>query len=512
MENIIHSFWSTPSIKDKTIEHDRNNGGFLTEKHHAMSWALSCLSWKKYYGKITLYTDKKGKEWLIDKLKLPYDDVIVCMDEINNVNPIYYAYSKLYVYSLQDKPFLHVDGDTYIFDKLPIDYKNSDLVCQSYEYNFSFYGKVLKQVCENLNNLPIEIYNYNSENFQAINAGIIGGKDVFFFKQLFLLVNDIFKNNDINSNTIDLERYNVLMEQFYFYMLAKKNNLKIERLINSNISENFKELTQFHLTPCYNSYILLISISKRQYLHFLQLECRLKKEFPETFNHINLVYNNSNTQKNNSFKDNINHFKLTASLIDDEEIENIEDRKDKIENYLNQTLKDKSSYSLFIYDIYQIEDFIYQINTQYSKENTEKEISNNISKLYDKKNVNDLKFKINESKGELIFLNFDYSNYNIIDDLEKIVSEYRNLKQTKPLPYFIFVEDDWSEMYIECKQLVGWNLLYYYLDEESKNISDFINIITKSNFLDYEGNNLEYDITDFLLSNAVYHSYLKIEI
>ena len=116
-------------------------------------------------------------------------------------------------------------------------------------------------------------------------------------------------------------------------------------------------------------------------------------------------FNNSNTQKNNSFKDNINHFKLTASLIDDEEIENIEDRKDKIENYLNQTLKDKSSYSLFIYDIYQIEDFIYKINTQYSKENTEKEISNNISKLYDKKNVNDLKFKINESKGELIFLN-----------------------------------------------------------------------------------------------------------
>ena len=26
---------------------------------------------------------------------------------------------------------------------------------------------------------------------------------------------------------IDLERYNVLMEQFYFYMLANKKNLKI---------------------------------------------------------------------------------------------------------------------------------------------------------------------------------------------------------------------------------------------------------------------------------------------
>ena len=56
------------------------------------------------------------------------------------------------------------------------------------------------------------------------------------------------------------------------------------------------------------------------------------------------------------------------------------------------------------------------------------------------------------------------------------------------------------------------HILYYYLDGESKNISDFINIISKSNFLDYEGDNLEYDLTDFLLSNAVYHSYLKIEI
>ena len=107
MENIIHSFWSLPSNKDKTTEHDRNNGGFLSEKHHAMSWALSCLSWKKHYGRILLFTDIKGKEWLIDKLQLPYDEVNVCLDNINDVNPIYYAYPKLYVYSLQYFYFLY---------------------------------------------------------------------------------------------------------------------------------------------------------------------------------------------------------------------------------------------------------------------------------------------------------------------------------------------------------------------------------------------------------------------
>ena len=512
MENIIHSFWSLPSNKDKTTEHDRNNGGFLSEKHHAMSWALSCLSWKKHYGRILLFTDIKGKEWLIDKLQLPYDEVNVCLDNINDVNPIYYAYPKLYVYSLQELPFLHVDGDTYIFNKLPINYKNSDLICQSFEYNYSFYGKVLNQVCNNLKGLPNEIYEYNSANFKAINAGVIGGKNISFFKELFLFVNDIFKNNEIKSETIDLERYNVLMEQFYFYMLANKKNLKINRLINTYISENFKELTQFHLTPYYNSYIHLISFSKRQYLHYLQLECRLKKEFPETFRHINSLYKDFNPQNTFITKDNLNHFKLTALLIDDKENKNIEENKSKIEKFLDETLKDKSSFSLFIYDLYQIEYFLYRISTQYSKKINEKEVYNNISILYDNMNINELKFKINENKGELIFLNFDYSNFDLINDLEKIVTDYKNLKQTKPSPYFIFVEDDWSDMYIECKQLVGWNLLYYYLDGESKNISDFINIISKSNFLDYEGDNLEYDLTDFLLSNAVYHSYLKIEI
>mgnify|MGYP003478309189 CR=1 FL=1 len=42
-------------------------------------------------------------------------------------------------------------------------------------------------------------------------------------------------------------------------------------------------------------------------------------------------------------------------------------------------------------------------------------------------NINELKFKINENKGELIFLNFDYSNFDLINDLEKIYSFIRRI-------------------------------------------------------------------------------------
>lgn len=516
MENIIHSFWSLPSIKKKTLEHDRNNGGFLSEKYHAMSWALSCLSWKKYYGKISLYTDVMGKEWLIDKLNLPYDEVYICLDEINNINPIYYAYPKLYVYSLQEKPFLHVDGDTYIFNKLPVNYKNSELVCQSFEYNFSFYGKVLKQVRDNLINIPKEIYSYDSTNFQAINAGIIGGKNVTFFKELFQLVKQVFYDNNVNSDLIDIERYNVLMEQFYFYMLANKKGLKIDTLLNYEISENFRELTMFHMIPIFNSYIHLISFSKRQYLHFLQLENRLKAEFYDVYKKISFLYKEPphSFPKITSKKTESNSFNSSFSFIKNELNDyNPKNRKRIIETYLEKNLVNESVHAFFVYDLYQIEDFIFNAKTNYSRKDTEKEIYDNILILNKNKNISDLGFKINSRKGELIFLNFDYSNYDITNDIDKIVSDFNNniLNQTKPTPYFIFIQDDDEGICIKCKKLTGWNLLYYYLDDGIKTVNELIDIVYKSEFLNYEGDDLKYDLMDFLLSNAVYHSYLKIE-
>ena len=76
---IVQTFWSGnySNIVKKTF-------GWYAPEYHIMSWALSCLQLLKFYDNVVLYTDKNGYKLLIEYLKLPYTDVIITLDELNN--------------------------------------------------------------------------------------------------------------------------------------------------------------------------------------------------------------------------------------------------------------------------------------------------------------------------------------------------------------------------------------------------------------------------------------------
>ncbi len=78
-----------------------------------MSWCLSCLQFLKYYKEVHLYTNEQGRSVLIDQLHLPYTEVLLVETEIQ-VPAGLWAYYKIHTYSLQRRPFIHVDGDVYI--------------------------------------------------------------------------------------------------------------------------------------------------------------------------------------------------------------------------------------------------------------------------------------------------------------------------------------------------------------------------------------------------------------
>lgn len=105
---IIQSLWSKPSLI---------TGGWSEKTFYYMSWALSCLKLKEFYNSVELFTDKKGKEFLIDRLQLPYDKVNIVLDDLNEFNSRLWALGKIYTYSIQHEPFIHVDGDVYIYGK-----------------------------------------------------------------------------------------------------------------------------------------------------------------------------------------------------------------------------------------------------------------------------------------------------------------------------------------------------------------------------------------------------------
>ena len=105
---IVQSYWS------KAYQNTPNSGWAFRESHY-MSWALSCLQLKQFYDEIELVTDSEGADLLINKLHLPYTSCLTILDKLKNENPAIWALGKIAAYEVQQEPFIHVDGDIYIW-------------------------------------------------------------------------------------------------------------------------------------------------------------------------------------------------------------------------------------------------------------------------------------------------------------------------------------------------------------------------------------------------------------
>jgi hypothetical protein len=124
---IIQSYWSKPFEEDQ--KKGRPFGGWLHKRYHYMSWALSCLKLSQFHDHVELVTDTPGKKELIDQLGLPYTTVRSDLDSIHCYPTYVWVMGKFIAYEIQNKPFLHVDGDVFIWEKLK--FGGEDLIVQS---------------------------------------------------------------------------------------------------------------------------------------------------------------------------------------------------------------------------------------------------------------------------------------------------------------------------------------------------------------------------------------------
>jgi hypothetical protein len=286
---IIQSYWSLPSLgSDKDI-YGRSNGGFIDARFNYMSWALSCLTLKRFYKNVELITDKKGKELLIDTLNLPYTNVTVCLDELNHYHPKLWAIGKIKAYQLQDEPFLHVDGDIFIWKAFGNDnFHRNPLIVQNMDYAYSWYDSMLNDIESFFEYIPQEIIeNYTiRKDITAINAGIIGGSDIDFFQRYTHEAFE-FVNRNINCfEKINIGLFNNVFEQYLFYAMAFKQNKPIMPFLNLKPHEEFTDAMNFHLLPNIKSFIHLIGYAKDSIYACEQVEMRLRYEFPDYYNKI----------------------------------------------------------------------------------------------------------------------------------------------------------------------------------------------------------------------------------
>ena len=215
---------------EATAVEKRLSGGWLDQKYHLMSWAYSCLQLRSFYDEVELITDRAGKALLIDMLRLPYTHTEVVLDDINHYNPNWWAIGKIYAFGLQEKPFLHVDGDVFIWEPFPERLAKAALVSQNAESEHPFYKEVLDNLLDCKAYIPPEVLSNakGQSMLHGYNAGIIGGNDVAFFREYVFEAWKFIKENQAVIDLPNAGMLNAFYEQHFFYCMAARRKIKVE--------------------------------------------------------------------------------------------------------------------------------------------------------------------------------------------------------------------------------------------------------------------------------------------
>jgi hypothetical protein len=267
---------------------NRFNGGWLDQKYHMMSWAYSCLQLRKFYRNVSLVTDKLGYELLIRQLKLPYTDVKVELDRLNHHNPELWSMGKVYSYSLQEKPFIHVDGDAYIWKEFPEKFSNADLVAQHLEHNYLYYRRIMDDLVARNSYIPECVYRVcNAENeINAYNAGVLGGNNMHFFKVYVREVEKFVEENSVPSPGLPMGMLNAYFEQHLFYCIARNMQLKVACITDETdqdaLDHLLKATSQFAKAPHHVNYIHLFGGDRKLNAEVCGLlEKLIQADYPE---------------------------------------------------------------------------------------------------------------------------------------------------------------------------------------------------------------------------------------
>lgn len=214
----VWSFWSKPFFAYK--------GRIWREpQHHLLAWGLSLRQARKHYPDTQLVTDKAGKALLVDRLGLHFDEVSTDLEALRDVDPGWWALGKLHAYSLQDRPFIHVDTDVFLWEPLPAHVASAPVFAQCPEHHppldeWCGPQDIEAAFARHELSLPMEwewSRSLGNPGFREDNCGIVGGNDVDFLRYyatlgLRLVRDPIYQS--AWSELPDKAGYNMIIEQF----------------------------------------------------------------------------------------------------------------------------------------------------------------------------------------------------------------------------------------------------------------------------------------------------------
>ncbi|MCF0196889.1 MAG: hypothetical protein HUK03_06620 [Bacteroidaceae bacterium] len=262
--------------------------GWIHPEYNLMSWTLSCYSLRAHYDEVALYTDSAGKRLLIDLLGLPYTEVNVIYDDFPCL-PHHWALSKVKTYSLQTKPFLHIDGDVYLPERVPREIEEAPLVAQNREIGTGYYRKMMDRILsfEKIHLPKMVRDGLEKESVASYNMGVFGGSDIDFIQRYCREVFHFMESNHMNdkSEPHSIVDCNVFFEQVLFAIMADSENRRVESVLGRAINDEgytrkeFCDLDHFGTRSIYH----VLGGHKRNECTVGMLERYMIRKFPEKY-------------------------------------------------------------------------------------------------------------------------------------------------------------------------------------------------------------------------------------
>jgi hypothetical protein len=210
----IWSWWSKPYYSGQ---------GFRWRKplHHFLAWGLSLRLAQAHYPETALITDSPGRALLVDRLGLSFTHVSTELDRLREADPALWALGKLVAYSLQDKPFVHLDSDVFLWQELPVRITSAPVLAQHPETRDSDGPQVIEEAFAWAGlSLPAEWMwsrSHSARRSREANCGILGGTNAGFIQYYARLALDLVLNPRHSAawaTIADTGRLNWTVEQF----------------------------------------------------------------------------------------------------------------------------------------------------------------------------------------------------------------------------------------------------------------------------------------------------------
>ncbi|HPC09473.1 MAG TPA: hypothetical protein PLN85_00165 [archaeon] len=263
------------------------------------SLLLSYLTIKKLYGNVEIYSNKLAYDKILKYI--PYDNNII-IDENNNINSYNYLnewdFFKFNVYEKQKEPFIHIEGDVFIFKDLLSEYINNktyDGIVQSIEtskslfYNNFYFSNIdMLEKHDFIDKKKIEKSYEKYSQIISYNCGVVGFRNMEFFNEYLLNVKKMI--DLINKGILKIKNQSNYIEQFTLYSLSQKLNKKIyEVLPESDILKY-----GYNQTGNMHGYTHLLGKNKYVGSFIVLIRNKIIKNFPKYKKNIEMFENSLN--------------------------------------------------------------------------------------------------------------------------------------------------------------------------------------------------------------------------